>query len=208
MVWLVDWCVGQVAAKLEALDLSGNTLLIVTSDNGPLPEGTAKITNGHLSAGKLRGQKGRVWEGGHRIPFIARWPDKIPAGKVSDGLLCFTDLMATFATLVGGNIPQNTGEDGVDRLTVLLGEAGEPHPPTVHHSSTAFAMRSGKWKIVFGEGDQQVKTAPGHGYLFNLEDDPGETRDLWNKHPDLVDSLTRQFEAIAKGGQPPPPPTK
>lgn len=207
MVWLVDWCVGQITAKLEALGLSDNTLLIVTSDNGPLlgtleagaPESSAKITNGHLSAGPLRGIKGSVWESGHRVPFIARWPEKIPAGKVSDEALCFKDMLATFAALVGEDLPENAGEDGFNRLPVLLGETMEARPAMIHHSSTAFAMRSGKWKIVFGQGEERVTHAEGKGYLFDLAADPYEKHDLWTKHPELVQKLTTQFEAVTKG---------
>ena len=204
MVWLVDWSVGKIMAQLEALDLSENTLLIVTSDNGPLlgslqpgaPEGTAKVTNGHLSAGKLRGVKGRVWEGGHRVPFLARWPDQIPAGEVSQGTFCFTDMLATIATLVGQELPKSAGEDGFNRLPILLGKKMEPRPAMVHHSSTAFAMRKEKWKIVFGEGENRVKAATGKGHLFDLEADPYETNNLWNNRPELVKQLTVQFQKI------------
>ena len=213
MVWLVDWCVGQVSSKLEALGLAENTLLMVTSDNGPLAgslepgarEGTARITNGHQSAGKLRGMKASIWEGGHRVPFIARWPGKIPAGKVSDELLCFTDMMATVAALVGEDPPGNTAEDSVDRLAILLGKTGEPRSPALHHCNTNFAMRGGDWKIVFGKEDQQGAKAVGKGQLFNLENDLGETRNLWKERPDLVGLMTREFKAIAKGDQHPVP---
>lgn len=204
MVWLVDWALGQIVQKLEALGLSGNTLLIVTSDNGPLPgslepgarEGTATITNGHQSAGNLRGRKGRVWEGGHRVPFIARWPDKIPSGKVSHETICFTDMLATFAALVGEELPKGAGEDSFNRLPALLGATMKPRPATVHHSSSAFALRQGKWKIVFGEGEKRVRSAPGKGYLFDLEADPYESQDLWNAHPELVEQLRAQFATI------------
>ena len=209
MVWLVDWSVGQIADKLRDLGLTGNTLLIVTSDNGPLlgslepgaPEKTAKITNGHLSAGKLRGIKGQVWEGGHRVPFMARWPGHIPAGAVTSETICFTDLLATFAALVGEDLPKDIGEDSFDRLQAFFGKAMKPRPATVHHSGSAFALRHGKWKIVFGVGDKQVKTASGNGYLFNLEDDPYEANDLSQKHPELVKQLTGELEAITKSSK-------
>jgi len=213
MVWLVDWCVGQVTTKLDALGLSGNTLLIVTSDNGPLagslkpgaPEGTARITNGHRSAGQLRGMKGSLWEGGHRVPFIARWPGKIPKGKVSDDVLCFTDMMATFSALVGGELPPGTAEDSIDRLSVLLGKPSEARSSTMHHCNTGFAMRRGEWKIIFAEGDQRGSVNVGKGKLFNLSDDPGENGNLWQERPDLVKSMIQEFETIARGDQNPIP---
>ncbi|MEM8955158.1 MAG: arylsulfatase [Verrucomicrobiota bacterium] len=204
MVWLVDWAVGQVAAKLDALGLKNETLLIVTSDNGPLPgslkpgapEGTAQITNGHRSAGELRGQKGRVWEGGHRVPFIACWPEQIPAGTVNGESLCLTDMLTTVANLIGAEVPEGIGEDSFNRLPALLGEPMKPRPAIVHHSSTAFALRKGKWKIIFGQGEKRVKPADGKGYLFDVENDPGETTDLWQQYPEIVRTLTKEFQSI------------
>ncbi|MGY8749112.1 MAG: sulfatase family protein [Pirellulales bacterium] len=209
MVWLVDWSVGKIMTKLKALGVANNTLLIVTSDNGPLAgslepgarEGTAQITNGHHAAGKLRGVKGRVWEGGHRVPFIARWPDEIPQGKVSDHAICFTDMLATFAALVGEDLPTASGEDSFNQLPALLGKPAKTRPAMVHHSSTAFALRRGKWKIVLGVGEKRVKTAVGKGYLFDLEADPFENNDLWSQQPEVVADLTRQFESIQKNGR-------
>ena len=208
MVWLVDWSVGRIMAKLKNLGMADNTLLIVTSDNGPLPgslepgapEGTAKITNEHLTAGKLRGYKGRVWEGGHRVPFIARWPGKIPSGHVSNHAICFTDMLATFAALFGEDLPEDSGEDSFNQLPALLGKSANPRPAMVHHSSTAFALRHGKWKIVFGVGENRVKTVGGRGYLYDLDADPFETNDLWSQHPEVVAELTQLFESIQKNG--------
>tara|TARA_R110000850_G_scaffold157126_2_gene281289 strand:+ start:2031 stop:3539 length:1509 start_codon:yes stop_codon:yes gene_type:complete len=207
MVWLVDWALGQVDAKLNELGLVEETVVIVTSDNGPLdgslgpgePEGTAKVTNGHIATGPLRGKKGRVWEGGHRVPFIARWPGRIPAGMVSDYAFCFTDLLATVSELVEESLPEGEGEDSISMLSALLGQTLPDRPAMVHHSNTAFAMRSGKWKIVFGQGGKRVKPAPGNGYLFDLEKDPEETIDLWAEHPELVEALTLEFKTIVGG---------
>ncbi len=208
MVWLVDWVTGQIMAKLDELGLSDNTLIIVTSDNGPLigslefgkPEGTAKVSNGHKSMGNLRGQKGRVWEAGHRVPFVVRWPKLIPQGLVSDYSFCFTDFLATFADLLGENIPADAGEDSFSILPALLGNPMDERPPIIHHSNWTYAMRSGKWKIVFGEGDNRVRAKDGHGYLFNLDVDPYEKRDLWKDRPDVVERLTREFETITEKG--------
>ncbi|MEM1228045.1 MAG: arylsulfatase [Planctomycetota bacterium] len=209
MVWLVDWSVGKIMTKLQALGIGHHTLLIVTSDNGPLRgslepgarEATAEITNGHLAAGKLRGVKGRVWEGGHRVPFIARWPDKIVRGSVSDDLICFTDMLATFAALVSEDLPDASGEDSFNRLPALLGQPVKMRPAMVHHSSTAFALRHGKWKIVLGQGEKRVKPDAGKGYLFDMAADPFETHDLWSQHPEVVADLTNKFKSIQENGR-------
>lgn len=204
MVWLVDWALGQLDAKLDELGIKEDTLVIFTSDNGPLvgslepgaPESSATISHGHLSSGPLRGQKGRVWEGGHRVPFIARWPGKVPVQTTSDYAFCSTDLLATLAEILDVPLPEGAGEDSISMLPALRGEAMPPRPPMVHHSNSAFALRQGRWKIVFGQGENRVKKAPGQGYLFDLEADLAETRDLWAEHPDRVREMTKQFEAI------------
>ncbi len=206
MVWLVDWATGQINSKLDALGLTDDTLIIVASDNGPLlgslefgkSEGTAKMTNGHKSMGDLRGRKGRVWEGGHRVPFIARWPGRIPANATSDYTFCFTDLLATFASLLKTELPKGTGEDSVTMLPALFGEPMPPRPAIIHHSNSAYAMREGDWKIVFGRGEGRVQPQEGKGYLFNLKTDPYETNDLWNQRPELVAELTERFNSIIK----------
>ena len=208
MVWLVDWATGQIAKKLEELGLTNDTLIIVTSDNGPLlgslefgkSEGTAKITNGHKSMGDLRGRKGRVWEGGHRVPFVARWPSNIPAGTVSHYTFCFPDMLATLADVIGETLPSGAGEDSFTMLPALLGQPMVQRPAIIHHSNSAYAMRSGKWKIVFGHGEGRVQPKEGHGYLFDLETDPYETNDLWHARTDIVNNLTQNFKAITENG--------
>ena len=212
MVWLVDWAVGQVMDALEHLGVAERTLLIVTSDNGPLRgslepgarEGTATVSNGHQSAGPLRGFKGRIYEGGHRVPFIARWPQRIPAGAVSNEPRSLVDLMATFAAVVGERLPEDSGEDSFDMLAALEGsEAGSsPRPAIVHHSgSGAFGLRDGQWKIVFGRGETVVQPMEGTGYLFDLESDPHETTDLWDAYPLVVQRLTALMEDLRRQGR-------
>ena len=208
MVWLVDWATGQIADKLDKLGLADNTLIIVTSDNGPLlgslkvgeTEGMAKITNGHKSMGDLRGRKGRVWEGGHRVPFIARWPGKIKADTTSDYTFCFTDMLATFADLLNEKLPTGAAEDSFTMLPTLLGQSMDQRPAIIHHSNSAYAMRSGKWKIVFGQGEARVVPEEGKGYLFDLEVDPYETNDLWSERSEVVKNLIQEFQSITQRG--------
>ena len=154
MVWMVDWAVGQVMDTLERLEVAESTLLIVTSDNGPLRgslepgarESTATVSNGHRSAGPLRGFKGRIYEGGHRVPFIARWPQRIRPAGVRDEPRSLVDLMATFAAVVGEKLPDDSGEDSFDMLAALEGaeSAAGLRPAIVHHSGGgAFACGTG-----------------------------------------------------------------
>ena len=212
MVWLVDWAVGQVMDTLEQRGLAENTLLIVTSDNGPLRgslepgarESTATVSNGHRSAGPLRGFKGRIYEGGHRVPFIATWPQRIPAGTVSDQPASLVDLLATVAAVVGETLPDDAGEDSFNMLAALEGsQSGVPaRPAIVHHSGGgAFALRDGRWKIVFGRGEERVQPMEGTGYLFDLEADPYETTDLWGEHPPAVEWLTAMMDDFRKQGR-------
>ena len=212
MVWLVDWAVGQIMETLEQLGVTENTLLIVTSDNGPLRgslepgarESTATVSNGHQSAGSLRGFKGRIYEGGHRVPFIARWPRRTPEGTVADEPRSLVDSIATFAPIVGEKLRDASGEDSFDMLPTLEGSDGSAsaRPAIVHHSGGgAFALRDGRWKIVFVRGDQVVRPLEGAGYLFDLEADPGETTDLWGAHPLVVERLTARLEEYRRRGR-------
>ncbi len=212
MVWLVDWAVGEIMAALEKRGVTESTLLIVTSDNGPLrgslepgaPERTATVSNGHRSAGELRGFKGRIYEGGHRVPFIARWPLRFPAGTASRQPMSLVDLMATVAAIIGEELPEDAAEDSVNMIDALKGAASEApmRSAMVHHSGGgAFALRDGPWKIVFGRGEDRVQPMENAGYLFDLHADPGETTDLWNEHPGVVGRLTAMMERFRGTGR-------
>ena len=201
-VVLFDWSVGQVVKTLDKLGISDNTLLIVTSDNGPR-EGI----NGHKSAGDLRGLKGGIWEGGHRVPFIARWPGKIKAGTTCDEVVCLTDLIATCAAIVGAELPNDAGQDSFNILPALLGEKlDEPiREAIVHHSgSGVFAIRQGEWKLILeskGAGYHDGPPKAGlPGQLYNLADDPYEKNDLWAKCPEIVKRLTKLLDKYKKQG--------
>ena len=201
-VVLFDWSVGQIVKVLDKLGISDNTLLIITSDNG-LREGV----NGHKSAGDLRGLKGSIWEGGHRVPFIARWPGKIKAGTTSDEVICLTDLIATCAAIVGAELPNDAGQDSYNILPALLGEKLDKpiREAIVHHSgSGVFAIRQGEWKLILeskGAGYHDGPPKAGSpGQLYNLADDPYEKDDLWAKHPEVVERLTKLLNKYKKQG--------
>jgi len=211
----VDAAVGDVMAALDRLALADDTLLIVTSDNGAhwLPDDIARYQ--HRANGPWRGQKADIHEGGHRVPFLARWPGRIPAGATSDQLLGHTDLMATLAAVAGASVPDGAGEDSRNLLPALLGEA-PPEPlrdGLVHHSLDGmFAIRQGRWKLIDGRGSggftppARVEPGPGEpaGQLYDLEADPGETTDLYAERPDVVERLQRELDRVRGASAPAP----
>lgn len=180
MVWLVDRSVGKIMDALQEGALAENTLLIVTSDNGPLqgslepgaPERTAAVSNGHRSAGELRGFKGRLFEGGHRVPFIARWPRRIPLGTECTQPASLVDLFATIAAIMGEDLPDDAGEDSSNMLDALEGRPSSEllRSPIVHHSGHgAFALRDRRWKIIFGLGEERVEPVEGPRTCLTLK---------------------------------------
>ena len=212
MVWLVDWAVGRLVSALDRNGIAQNTLVIVTSDNGPLRgslapgarESTATVSNGHRSAGDLRGFKASIYEGGHRVPFIARWPEKIPAGGVSAQPASLVDLLATIAAIIGEELSDDDAVDSFDMLAALDGTAGADVMRTaiVHHSGIgAFALRDGRWKIVFGQGEDRVQPTEGTGCLFDIQADPRETKNVWEEHPEVVARLTALMDAYRATGR-------
>ena len=198
----VDWAIGQVLEALDRNDLTEETLILFTSDNGAhwYPDDIDRF--GHRANGHLRGQKADIWEGGHRVPFVARWPGHIPAGAVSDETTTHTDLIATLAALAGTTLPEGSAEDSYNILPVLLGEALENsvRDITIHHSLDGmFAVRAGDWKLIEGLGSggftQPARIEPQAGepagQLFNLAEDPSEQNNLYLERPDVVTRLQK-----------------
>lgn len=182
-VQLLDWMVGQIMNTLKQQNMDQNTLVILTSDNGPRPagldgnQGEMDTDFGHKSAGNLHGYKGSLWEGGHRVPFIACWPGNIEPGTVSDKLISLTDMMATFASIVNYKLEENMGEDSFNALPILKGAESEIRESIINQNYGGdLTIRKGSWKLI----DKQ---------LFKLDDDLGESRDLAKDYPELVDSL-------------------
>ena len=205
MVAMLDWVVGRVMDALDRLGIAGETLLIVTSDNG------ARLTcydgkdYGHKSCGDLRGQKADIWDGGHREPFLVRWPGKVPLASTSDQTVCLLDLTATCAAIVGAELPADAAEDSYDMLPAMLGEQSDApvREAVVHHSvSGMFSIRRGPWKLVLGLGSggfsepRHLEPGPGEppGQLYNMDTDPAETSNLWADHPEIVERLTALLE--------------
>jgi arylsulfatase A-like enzyme len=180
-----DWVLGQIVEALRRGGLAENTLIIASSDNGA--EGREYPP--------LRGSKRSVYEGGHREPFVARWPGKIKPGSVCDGTVCLNDLMATAAEIAGAKVPDGAGEDSVSILPHLLGTAREAvREATVHQSMAGdLAIRQGPWKLIFFKGGKRE--------LYNLKDDIGETRDVLAANPDVAERLTKLMQQYIDNGR-------
>ena len=191
MVTRMDKDVGRIMALLKQLELDDETLVIFTSDNGPTYAGGADSAF-FESAGPLRGLKGSVWEGGIRIPFIARWPGRIEPGTASDQVTAFWDFLPTCAQLLDGAAPE--GLDGVSIVPTLLAqpEQQKKHKHLYWELNGRQAARMGKWKAVRLKPDRKTQ-------LFDLAADIGEQNDLAAEHPDI---LARMEEILAKGRTP------
>lgn len=195
----VDWTVGQVLKALDENKIADNTLIIVTSDNGSHEQYIGKEYN-HEANYIYLGQKSDVWDGGHRIPFIARWPGRIKPGTKSDQTICLTDLVATASAIVGKRLTPDMAEDSYNILGALLGKQTDApiREATIHHSiSGQFAIRHGKWKLILCKGSGGWSKRKGDNdpdappfQLYDMENDPGETRNLYNEKSDIVYKLT------------------
>ena len=207
----VDAGVGDIINALDEAGVADNTLVVFTSDNGAhwLPEEIEMFD--HRANLNWRGMKADIHEGGHRVPFVVRWPGRIRAGSVSHELISLVDLMATFASVTGQALPDDAGEDSYDLMPVLLGEPleGPIREAAVHHSVTgAFAIRQGSWKLIEGLGSggftQPVSVEPGPGdplgQLYHLRDDPGETNNLYAEHPEVVERLSALLNRYREQG--------
>jgi arylsulfatase A len=202
----VDESVGKILDALERYNLSGNTLVLFTSDNGPVRYRTLKADKPHSPAGPYRGFKTDALDGGYRVPFLASWPGHIPAGRVSDHLFCVTDVFATLAALVGHQLPEWAGEDSLNQLPALLGEdpAEAVRNSMIYQSYTGvLSVRNDRWKLILdtkGPGGDYAAdpVEAGHpwminrsktGQLYDLVADPYETTDLYDRHPEVVKEL-------------------
>lgn len=215
-----DACIGQIVDALDRGGIADDTLVIVTSDNGCSPQAKFEEleAKGHFPGAQFRGAKADIFEGGHRVPFIARWPAKVSAGTRSEQLICLNDLMATCAEIVGAKLPGNAGEDSVSILPALFGTAKEPlREALVHHSINGdFAIRQANWKLALCAGSGGW-SAPRPGspaaralppmQLYDLAADIGETRNVQADHPEIVARLTALLRKyIADGRSTPGPP--
>lgn len=200
-VHMVDDHIGMVLEALKETDSEENTLVIVTSDNGPYWRTPMIERFGHRAAYHFRGMKGDIWEGGHRIPFIVRWPGKVSPGSVCDITTVLTNLMATSAEIVGADPEAAIGEDSYSILPALFGSTDQPkdQEAVIHHSSRGFfAIRKNNWKLIPRRGsggfsDPAVyEPAPGEpaGQLYDLGADASEQQNRFDEHPEVVNQLS------------------
>jgi len=201
LVMETDWSAGQVIQALEDAGVADNTLVIFTADNGHshYTGWEDLVAAGHLPSGPYRGHKGDIWEGGHRVPFMVRWPGHVEPATASDQLVCLNDIMATCASIVGAGLPDNAAEDSFDMLPVLLGTTQEPVCESlVHHDVKGnFAIRQGPWKLVIlaqKEGDPTYE-------LYNLEEDIAESVNRTFDNPDVVGRLLRSLSSTVDYGR-------
>ena len=205
---MVDAMIGRVLEALDKAGMNDDTLLFFTSDNGPVWYDADVHRLGHDSVGDLRGMKADAWEGGHRMPFIARWPGRIQAGSVSGQTSCFTVMLATFAAVVDAELSPDAGPDSFDILPVLLGKQPEGKairgPLVIPARRGMMSIRSGHWKLITGLGSggfskpAYIKPQPGDpkGQLYHLGNDLAETHNLYLEKPDSVKSLLAKLEQI------------
>ena len=210
----LDWVVGQVMEKLDELDLREETLVIFTSDNGPVffdgyEDGALEHHEGHRPSGPYRGGKYQAFEGGTRMPFIAYWPGEIEPG-VSSALFSQVDLLATLAALTGVDLPEDAGPDSRNLLPALLGRSGTGREYLVQQSNDGLGLRKGPWKYIepggragwahnrhsLGDTALSSPQLTEGAYLFNLDDDPGETNDLSEEYPDKLEEMKELLERI------------
>lgn len=222
-IFELDYIVGKLMAALDKHGFADNTLVIFSSDNGPEVPTVLSMRQDykHDGARPWRGVKRDNWEGGHRVPFIARWPGKIKPGTRSSQTLSLTDLMATFAAITNVKLPQEAGEDSVNMLPALIGsdEGKSIRKYTLHQTiSLALAIRRGPWKYLDHKGSggnnydragrwgmkkyivpEKEPEAPGQ--LYNLDTDPGETNNLYFKRSEIVKELKNKLEEFKKSGR-------
>lgn len=197
----VDDGVGQIADALQRNGLADNTIFIFTSDNGPVWYQEDVERFGHRSTHHFRGMKGDAWEGGHRVPLIVRWPQRVAADSISNQLVCHTDFFETLRAIVDAPAKQTDQRDSHDFSAILLDRTtDQQHRDTfvMRSSGGIFSARQGNWKLIQGLGSggfskprrvEPTDDGP-QGQLYDLNADPSESNNLWSKHPEKVEKLT------------------
>ena len=211
-VMQTDAVMVELSKALERNGMTDDTLVIFTSDNGcSKAAGIDKLAaQGHLVSAHLRGSKADIWDGGHRIPFIVRWPGHVTPATTCEQLICLVDFFATAAAIIDRPPPSGTCEDSVSFLPALRGEPiKSTRKGVIHHSiSGHFAYRQGKWKLALARGsggwtspkENEVPADSPQGQLYDTQADPGESTNLFQSRPEIVARLLRSLEAdVARG---------
>jgi arylsulfatase A-like enzyme len=214
----VDWVAGQVRATLRRLDLAENTLVLFTSDNGPVyddgyDDGAVADANGHEANGPLRGGKYQSFEGGTRVPFIAHWPGHIEADAPSGALFSQVDLLATLAELTGASLPDSAGPDSTPLPGVLRGTTEQGRAHLVQQGVGKLVLRRGDWKYIpagvypdwtfekHNKPESPIATPmppPDQALLYNLADDPDESTNVIDQHPAVAKDMAALLDTLRK----------
>ena len=216
-----DYRIGQIIDAVDKSGIAENTIIILTADNGTsisFPKKDGSLEKGINFNNSYRGAKSDIFEGGHNVPFVVRWPKAVKAGSTNKTPICLTDIMATVADTNGIKLADNAAEDSVSLLAALQGETLERGAIINHSIQGKFAIRKGKWKLAFCPGsggwsapkdkDAKKQKLP-ELQLYNLESDPKETTNLVAQNPELVKELTKQLhDMISKGRTTPGSPQK
>jgi arylsulfatase A len=212
-VMQTDHLMGQLLDAVKEAGLDDNTLVIFTSDNGCSPEANFDLlkSKGHNPSGKYRGHKADIYEGGHRVPLIVRWPGKVEGGRQTEALACLTDVYATFEAITDQDKQPLGGEDGYSLLPVFEGAATSARDTLISHSiGGSFAIRQGPWKLCLSSGsggwsapreDAAKKQGLPAMQLFNLADDPAEKKNLVQDEPEKVETLLRLLNEQVQSGR-------
>ncbi|MGI9550171.1 MAG: sulfatase-like hydrolase/transferase, partial [Aurantibacter sp.] len=214
-VMQIDDYIGKLNEALEELGISENTILIFTSDNGCSPEADFEILGekGHDPSAIYRGHKADIFEGGHRVPFIVRWPSKIKAGTVSEQTICTTDFLATCADLISTDLKDDEGEDSFSMLPLFSQDSRRKYKreSTVHSSiNGSFALRKGKYKLIMAPGSggwshpkpemEGINKMPSV-QLYDLSKDPEERANIYLERPEVVDELKQLLWTTIENGR-------
>ncbi|RAJ07996.1 sulfatase family protein [Arenibacter echinorum] len=211
-----DGSVGEVMEALNRNGLSENTIVIFSSDNGTSQGREVDISylesKNHFPSSKLRGYKADLWDGGHRVPFILRWPEKVKAHSQSNQLICLTDMMATFAEMLSEELPDEVGEDSFSFFNSWFGKAvNNPRESIVHHSVHGrFSIRKGDWKLLLAPGSggrtapfgiETIKLGLPQVQLYNMKEDLGEKNNLVAQYPEKITDLIALLESYVSKGR-------
>ena len=210
-----DWVAGQVLNALKENGLEDNTIVIFSADNGPESYAWERAERyGHFSMGDFRGLKRDVWEGGHHVPFIVKWPGQIEAGSVSDEVISQVDIMATLARITETSLPENAAPDSYNFLPVLTGEEylSPIREATIHNTYAGkWGIRKGDWLYINSnsgghrEAPESFKKLKGYtdfeteGILFNMKDDPEQRDNLYEMYPEKVEEMEEILQEYRKG---------
>jgi arylsulfatase A len=204
-----DWSTGEILQALEDNGLTENTIVIFSSDNGPVYDdgyddgttvqtSTKEVDRGHDGSGPYRGGKYQIYEGGTRVPFIVRWPGHIKPG-ISDALVNQIDFIASFAALLGVELPREEARDSRNSLKALLGQDPKGLDVMIEEAG-GLALRRGEWKYI-QSGKSRKKAVAGKGELYNLKQDVGESKNIIADHPEIAESMDRQLQEFVDSGR-------